>query len=358
MKKPAITNILVPVDFSDLSIQAIERAKALARRLAARIHLIHVQEESYPAGFAIRSPMIAGDVVSILEENEKHLLKRLREVAARLDLSPENCEVVADSPAFDVICKSARTLSIDLIVMPTHGNTGLKHVFLGSTAERVVQHSPCPVFIVRAGGERVHDILVPVDFSDFSLKALLYAIEFAKAVAAKIIVFHSVYLGYAFTSDGYAMYDLTEITKTMRKNAECDMAKFVRAAKFDRVQFETVVRVGEAAEEICEFAKEQDVDLIITTTRGRTGFAHVLMGSVAEKVVRHADRPVLILPTRYVVRRAAQSKQRRAIVCGVHRPKPAKPVVLPGSRRELRFQRHAFPERRKTNKFRESHAQV
>jgi nucleotide-binding universal stress UspA family protein len=354
MKRPKIKKILVPIDFSELSIQAIERAQALAQRFGARVHLVHVQDAMYPAGFIATTPMFTGDVITIQQNNEKRLLRQLRDMAARLDLSPGDCHVVPGSPVFEMIGAAVRKLSIDLIVMPTHGRMEFKYVFLGSVTERVVQHSPCPVLVVRPGTERAEQILVPVDFSGCSLQALIYAIEFAKTVAAKVIVFHSVYLGYAFTSDGYAMYDMTEIIKARRKDAERQMAEFVRAAKFDGVEFETVVRVGDAAEEICGFAKEQDVYLIITATHGRTGFDHVLMGSVAEKVVRHADRPVLVVPTRQIIRRA-KSQQERPIVCGVRRPKAAKPLFLPASRRELPLQRHSFPERRKTNKFRESH---
>jgi universal stress protein A len=254
MKTQNVRNILVPIDFSKMSIQAIETAKNLARRFGARIHLVHIQDAMYPVGFIGTMPMMTGDPIAIHDENEKRLRQRLRDLAARLNLSPDDCRVLTAAPAFDGICELARELSIDLIVMPTHGRTGLKHVFLGSTAERVVQHSPAPVLVVRKHEGSLNKILVPVDFSRSSLDALNYAIEFAENVAAKIILFHAVHLGYAYTSDGYAMYDLSQITEALRKDAERQMREFVHAAKFGTVKFETAIREGSAADEICAFA--------------------------------------------------------------------------------------------------------
>jgi nucleotide-binding universal stress UspA family protein len=340
-----------------MSIQAIETAKTLARHFGARIHLLHVQETMYPAGFMAPTPMMTGDVVAIQLGNEERLRGRLRDLAARLDLSPDNCHVLTVMPVFDAICEMTRKLLIDLVVMPTHGRTGLKQVFLSSTAERVVQHSPCPVLIARQRAGGMSKILVPVDFSCCSLDALNYAIDFARSVTAKIIAFHALQLGYAYTSDGYAMYDLSEVMKVLRKNAERRMREFVRTAKFGSVRFETAISFGAPVEEICAFAKAKDADLVITPTHGRTGFKHVLVGSIAEQVVRHADRPVLVVPSHPATRVATlQHRKDPALInCGVRRCAPRARKNGSMARRYREPLRHAFPERRKTNKFRESH---
>jgi nucleotide-binding universal stress UspA family protein len=335
MKRLSIQNILVPIDFSKLSSQAVETAKQVAFRFEARLHLVHINEANYPAGFMAPTPGLSGDVVSIQHANEKELQRRLVDFAVRLSFSPSDCHVISDAPNFDAICRFAQRVAADLIVMPTHGHTGLKHVFLGSTAERVVQHASCPVLIARHHDSGFNKILVPVDFSGSSLEALNYAIKFAEKVAAKIIVFHAVHLGYAYTSDGYAMYDLSQISKTLRKDAERQMPEFVRAAKFGSVKFETAIRVGPAVEEICAFAKGEDVDLIIAATHGRTGFKHVLIGSIAENIVRHADRPVLVVPSHPKLRLATLKRcaHPTGIICRVRRRTPAmklNPAHLPG----------------------------
>jgi nucleotide-binding universal stress UspA family protein len=111
---------------------------------------------------------------------------------------------------FDVICSLAAEIPADLLVVPTRASRGIKRFFLGSTAERLVQHSPCPVLVDRksaaqlpldslpaAPALRIDKILVPADFSRCSLEGLRYAIQFAQKFAAKITVLHVLDLGYS-----------------------------------------------------------------------------------------------------------------------------------------------------------------
>ncbi len=205
----------------------------------------------------------------------------------------------------------------------------------------------------------IDTILVPVDFSQTSFQALEYAVEFAERIVARLIVFHAVDLGPALTADGYAMYDLSAVEEAAQKGAEEQMQKFVRLVKFRRVQFETLVRVAEPISEICNLAEQRDVDLIITATHGRTGFKHLLIGSVAERVVRHAPRSVLVVPSHPDVRvaRLTAATPTRKNLSGPAKKKPASTrATSPSSKRNRKVSAHPFPERRKTNKFRESHA--
>jgi nucleotide-binding universal stress UspA family protein len=361
MKKPSIRTILVPIDFSKMSIQAIETAKKLAQRFQATIHLAHVHQFDYPAGFtAPMPPVMPFSVVTYDQQAEKRVARQLDALATRHGLSSARCHVLTGAPAFDEICRLARDVSADLIVMPTHGHTGFKHVFLGSTAERIVQHSPCPVFVSRQRERRFDKILVPVDFSGCSLEGLKYAISFAERFAAKIIMLHAVELGYAYTADGYAMYDLSELTEAARKHAERQMREFVRLTRFGSVKFDTVIRTGSPVEEICVFAKDENVDLIITSTHGRTGLKHVLIGSTAERVVRHAPCAVLVVPSHPKIRAAkltpgaGRARQSRGRAAKERQQKPIESERL--TKRYRKLVAHAFPERRKTNKFRESHS--
>ena len=251
-------------------------------------------------------------------------------------------------------------------MVPTHGRTGLKHVFLGGTAERIVQHSPCPVFVVRQPKRkwkttrvfRADTILVPVDFSDCALEGLKYAIEFADSVAAKLILFHVVQLGYAYTADGFAMYDLSVLIGDARRAAKHQMGDFVRRVKVGGVKFETVFTDGLPMPEIRAFAEARDVDLIITATHGLAGLKHVLIGSIAEQVVRHAPCSVLVVPSRPQIRLATLPKpggrKGRQMISRPEQLRTASGSAAL-SQRDLKLTAHAFPERRKTNKFRESH---
>jgi len=231
---------------------------------------------------------------SFEEHQSKHLAEQLKTIASKSGLSSrDRTQLRTGAAPFDEICRLAQEIRADLIVMPTHGYTGLEHVFIGSTTERVVQHSPCPVFVVREKKRpskikrrfSIKTILVPVDFSDCSREGLRHAVGFAREFRAKIILLHATYLGYIYSSEGTAIYDVPALEKAARKNAEHQMKKVVREAKFGHIKFETVLTTNSPVLDICAFAKDRDVDLIITSTHGLTGLQHVLIGGVAEQVV-------------------------------------------------------------------------
>jgi nucleotide-binding universal stress UspA family protein len=103
--------------------------------------------------------------------------------------------------------------------------------------------------------------------------------------------------GYIYSSEGTALYDVRGLQNAARENAERQMRKVVRTAKFGRVKYEIAFTDGSPALDICAFAKQHDVDLIVSSTHGLTGFEHVLIGSIAEKVVRRAPCSVLVVPS-------------------------------------------------------------
>ena len=363
MEKLRIRNILVPIDFSKMSVQAIETAQRLARRSGGSVHLVHVHQLYYPAGFMALGIWSTQQSITF-EQQRAQVTKNLTGLARKHSLSPADCHVLTGAPAFDEICRLAQEIPADLIVMSTHGYTGLKHVFLGSTAERVVQHSPCPVFVVRPRKRKsetgrtstVHTILVPVDFSPCSRGGLRYAIGFANEFGAKIILLHATYLGYIYSSEGTAIYDIPGLQKAARKNAERHMRELIRTLNFRSVKFEMAFTDGSPALDICASAKDHDVDLIITSTHGLTGLKHVLIGSIAERVVRHAPCSVLVVPSHPKTRvaRLAKARARRSAKTASAQL-PRSPRSRPLTKRDRKLAVHAFPERRKTNKFRESH---
>jgi universal stress protein A len=147
-----VRRILVPLDFSADSEKALSYASSLAQQFKAKISLLHVRPTLYYAG----EMGIVPEVTSAGESVEKY---RERLGAIGRSRAPEGMVehlLVRDGTPFDEICNAARENESDLIVIATHGYTGLKHVFLGSTAERVVRHAPCPVLIVR---ERERDFV-------------------------------------------------------------------------------------------------------------------------------------------------------------------------------------------------------
>lgn len=138
-----LKSILVPMDFSRTAEKALHYAVPLAKQFGAKITVLHAIE---PPPYSIDLtylPMGEGFPIGPMKKELDALAKKMVEPDLLGDV------VVQVGTAFEVITNVARDLEADLIVITTHGHTGLKHVFMGSTAERVVRHAPCPVLVVR-----------------------------------------------------------------------------------------------------------------------------------------------------------------------------------------------------------------
>jgi len=140
-----IEHILIPMDFSDQSQQALDCAAALREKFPSRMTLLHVIEPL--PGYAAELSVIPAEVDA---RREEELRNRLKETAAALGGTPPVGTVCLRGKPWRVICEWAADNEVDLIVMPTHGYSGLLHLWLGSVAERVVQKAPCPVLVLRA----------------------------------------------------------------------------------------------------------------------------------------------------------------------------------------------------------------
>ena len=298
--KLKLKTVLVPIDFSHLSLRAIPWAQSLAHSSGATVHLVHVHGYEYPVPAGVMPPGMTST-----KKVENRLLHCLRDVAAnhRLLASVNRCHVRTGIP-FDEICNVAREIGADLIVTSTHGRTGWKRLFLGSTAERVVRHTPCPVLIARQSpGSRpaapaVRTIVVPVDFSRASAKGLAFAVKLAAEFNAALTQLHFISRESYVTPEGAVVYGNAELLREARAAAKERMLATIKATDFCGVGVRSVIRVGDPETQICRFAEKNAIDLIVTTTHGRTGLRHVLLGSVAEHIVRYAKGAVLVVPTR------------------------------------------------------------
>jgi universal stress protein A len=223
-----IHDVLVPIDFSEPSLEAIEFALPLLKEFDAELHLVHVFEPDYPLASMAAMPLIVPEL-----EVGKRVRRHLKDVAKKYSVELRRGNIHAiKGRSFEEICRLARDRGIDLIVTSTRGLTGLKHLALGSTAERVVRSSPCPVLVVRpvdrkkkagANGKMTKrelsfgKIVVPIDFSECSMKGLAYAKALAKQFGSKLILLNSVALQYYITSDEYARYDFPLLMQQAEK---------------------------------------------------------------------------------------------------------------------------------------------
>jgi nucleotide-binding universal stress UspA family protein len=273
---------------------------ALAETLGAAVSLIHVIEPpSWLSGVALVM-LVRGDseVIALARKKLATLAKR----EAKGDVAVTS--YVRTGKPFHEITTAARGNGADLIVIATHGYTGVERVLLGSTAEQVVRHAACPVLTVPAGATRkgtgkpppfkIKKILVPIDFSNLSKDASPWATFLAAKLGAEIILLHAVE---KFPIDYLLGRELMSHTIVpLMKQAEADLERIaVNLSKSTKVSVSAVVRDGTPFEEICHAAKLLGADLIALTTHGYTGLKHIWLGSTAERVVRHAHCPVLVV---------------------------------------------------------------
>ena len=289
--------ILAATDFSETAERAGDFARELSQRFQAQLHLLHVT-------VILDDPHI--------EEEHRHRLEELvasGDDARRRDLEGESeglsglavtPHMVRGLAPAEVIVETASTLGCELIVMGTHGRRGLSHLLLGSVAERVVRTSKVPVFTVRASADielpDVPQILVPHDFSEASAAAVRHAAAWAGALAAEITLLHVVepvvypeFYSVDVLSDDL-MERLVERSERALRAAADDLLGDVNA----RIE----VEVGRAADTIVDHAEPKRFDAVVMATRGLSGLEQILLGSVAESVLRRCKVPLLAVPNR------------------------------------------------------------
>ncbi|MGB9475525.1 MAG: universal stress protein [Candidatus Udaeobacter sp.] len=290
-----IKTILVPLDFSPASIEALSYAVPLAKKFGAVVHLVHVSYKK-DASEVFRLDELTFETVEWID----FLRDRLSLVHQKHlpPFWPKNDHVRAGEP-YEQICELAREIDAGLIVIGTRGHTGFNRMLLGSTAERVIRFASRPVLVVRRHERKqpkefmLRKILAPVDFSECSMFGALDAAFFAKTFDAKLLLLH-VFAGVMPVETGKASKAKNDAIDL--KNAQLDMEAFTQLDFLRKVKHATEIRAGYPVDEICREAAKSEVDLVVIATHGRTGFNRMFLGSVAEHVVRYAECPVLVVP--------------------------------------------------------------
>jgi nucleotide-binding universal stress UspA family protein len=295
--------ILCAVDFSDCSHAALAHALELSNVLHARLDVVHAYyvPENIRPDLMVWKASTQRPLRELAEERARaeldgFLARHGADIRSRLDV-----HVVLSDPT-SAILELATGQASTLIVLGTHGRSGAKRLMIGSVAERVVRLAPCPVFTVREPAHRasaasLRRILVAVDFSECSRVALQRAGELARAFGAKLHVVHVWQVPVFLSPDsivGEAPWTKGTSAELVEREAQSALTKFVETARKAGAVVDAVRMVqGEPAHAIVSEAEQLDCDLIALGTHGRTGIKRVLLGSVVEKVVRCASRPVL-----------------------------------------------------------------
>jgi nucleotide-binding universal stress UspA family protein len=289
-----IQKILFPTDFSDTSSAALGHALMLAHRFDATLTMLHAAAPKESAT-DLRFP----DVNPAPDEFEDALADQLAQIIGAAPSRKLRIERVVHQNQDPVqeICIFSNINNIDLIIMGTHGRTGLSHLLSGSVAENVVRSANCPVMTVRPSKESSEvapyfDILVPVDFSPYSQKALRYGRTLAHAFEANLHLLHV--LDQPIHPAHYGLGDdlLIRVNPEVQRRSHEEMERLVSQLGAEE-KCQTHVREGRAYSEIVRFVQEEECDLVVMGTHGLSGLEHFLLGGTTEKVMRHASCPVL-----------------------------------------------------------------
>jgi nucleotide-binding universal stress UspA family protein len=296
-----VKRILFPTDFSETGDAALAHACHWAQKLGAELHLFHVVESLRPDLYASAAGALAeaSPLDASLGQHARVELERLRGRAREHGVAVSSAAVEGLSAA-PTILDYSEAHDFDLVVMSTHGRRGLRRFLLGSVAEEVVQRSSCPVLTLRGGTAPVeagtpHRILAAVDLSDHSRQALAHAKELAAVFSAELQLLHvlvrpSIPVYY----DGVGAPDAAYYGR-LAKGAQSALEELYANAPGPGGPVSIHTAEGVAVEEILRFAQVNSSDLVVIASHGLTGVSHLLLGSVAERVVRQAPCPVLAL---------------------------------------------------------------
>jgi len=282
-----IKRILVPVDFSDLSTKALTAGQQIAKLYGGTVSPVHVHipitemDEPYALG-------MSSSVYQDFDKIEDNLKKRLTEISGEyLDDEYEGESLIAfGNPAQSIVDVAE---DFDLIVMTTHGRTGFSRFLLGSVAEKVLRLAHLPVLVVEDESDvgDFEKILVTTDFSENSTAAFPIAVDIAKKAKSKLHLLHIL---------SFEQFDKDEADISI-ENLRQERLKVVANEYFheirDNLSFSVETSDDSPHEAILKHTNENDYNLVIMSTVGRTGIRYLMMGSTTTNVVRHVKTAVL-----------------------------------------------------------------
>lgn len=279
--------ILVPIDFSDRSKKALQVANQFAKLFDAKVTPFYshlpISELDEPYALGLSSKMYQN-----FENLEEKLTSRVKEVAEEIVEKSllDDPTVVLGNPAESIIDASE---NYDYIIMSSHGRTGFSRFLLGSVAEKVLRLAHTPVLVVENESDvgNFKKIMVTTDFSDNAADAYPYAIDIAEKAGATVNLVHVL---------SFEQFDEDEKDLSLRKIRE-ERLKLLEKEHFgrisDQINHELIVSKDSVHEAIFNHVQNNDYNLIVMATVGRTGINYLMMGSTTANVVRHVETAVL-----------------------------------------------------------------
>lgn len=288
--------ILLPVDFSEHSALAFGHAGLFARTFGAELELVHVVEQvvhSHPS-FWSAEPALADELHQQSMASAQRLLGEL-ERGRSSELGPRTRTRVVSGSVTGALADHAAASGADLIVMSTHGRTGFARWLMGSVSERLLRVAPCSALVVRNAAHGrvpvIQRVLVAVDLSEHSRRALQAAVAVARGLGASLEVLHAVAV--PLQAETGAQPGLAE---RLRQRAVDELERFVAAETAGAdVRVECVLGSGAPAAVIAEHVAAHHPDLLVLGTHGHGGLQRMVLGSVAEALARYAAVTTLVV---------------------------------------------------------------
>jgi nucleotide-binding universal stress UspA family protein len=300
------TRILVPLDGSRLSEQSLPYAMTLSQRLPAELVLFSAVAIPSDVLEALAKAALAPE--PLFEELEIEAGEYLEAVTHHLSKADLNVShVVLRSRAAEAIVEYAEQADIQLIVMASHGLGGLERWMHGSVAEKVLQSASVPVLLVRAKegitqklleARPCRRVLVPLDGSKLAEQVLPTIIPIAAALGCEVTLLRVLVVDTSGPFTGRWYLPQNSSFETADQDARSYLERLASHVERQGVRVSTATQLGPVAKSIVDYAEGHDVDLIAMCTHGRTGIARWALGSVADRVLRAGDKPVLLVRAR------------------------------------------------------------
>ncbi|MFB6258910.1 MAG: universal stress protein [Flavobacteriales bacterium] len=268
--------ILVPTDFSEASENAAGFAADLARRTGADLYLLHVMEvPTHSTNYTFEEYQEVPEGIALMKA-AKERFQQFKDKPIFKDVNV--IEAVQFERTYENIVQQAKNHEIDLIVMGSHGATGMREMFVGSNTERVVRMAHCPVLTVKQklAPDQINDMVFASDFNSEIYGNFPRIKKLAELFDARIHLLKVV------TPNQF------EASSKSHREMQALAEEFQLKDHTANVYNDEYVEAG-----ILHFADSIDADLISLSTHGRRGLVHLINGSLAEDVANHAERPVL-----------------------------------------------------------------
>ena len=288
-----IRKILCPIDFSAGSRSALRAAATLTAAFGAELLILHV--------VAVPELANTSELVVTVVSREQHLEAARKALAAAVsdaqaDGAPRVTSRLETGPVPDAIVDALADPTFDLCVIGATGHTGLARFLLGSVAEKVVRHSACSTLVVRPDGqfEMPLHVLCPIDFSPSAAHAAEIAASLVR-IGGAITLLHVLELPVRYAGP---IFD-EDMARSLAPHAASVLDEWAARLRPRCANIQIDSRVGYPGGEIlAAIDHDHTVDLVCIGSHGRTGLRRFLLGSVAEKIVRHARCSVLVARAR------------------------------------------------------------